>query len=415
MEVKVREIVEPKIADEQCGFRPGRSATDQVFTLQQVQEKAWEYAQSVFLAFVDLEKAYDRVPRDKLWECLREYGVDEELLRAIQALYKQSTACVRVGGIKSTPFTVGVGLRQGCVLSPILFATFMDRIERRSRGPQCVKIGDVEVSRLLFADDLVLLTSSQEDLQRALDRFAAECEVDGMRVSTSKTEVMVWAREPVDCTLHVSGVQLRQVEEFKYLGVLFSSDGRWERELSRRINLASAVMRELGKMAGNAWLSMEAQVTIYNSLFKSVLTYGHESWILTERIRSRVQAAEMRFLRRIVGVSRIDQIRNSRIREAIAIESLLLQVERSQLQWLGHVLRMPNCRLVKQVFDAVPDGQRPVGRPRTRWIDQMDALLRRAGTNLNDAVAIAGDRLEWQRLVSRLPPRPEWIRRVVDE
>ena len=202
------------------------------------------------------------------------------------------------------------------------------------------------------------------------------------------------------------------MEEFKYLGVLFSSDGRWERELSRRINLASAVMRELGTMAGNAWLSMEAQVTIYNSLFKSVLTYGHESWILTERIRSRVQAAEMRFLRRIVGVSRIDQIRNSRIREAIAIESLLLQVERSQLQWLGHVLRMPNCRLVKQVFDAVPDGQRPVGRPRTRWIDQMDALLRRAGTNLNDAVAIAGDRLEWQRLVSRLPPRPEWIRRV---
>ena len=169
----------------------------------------------------------------------------------------------------------------------------MDRIEKRSRGRECVRIGDVKVSRLLFADDLVLLASSQEDLQRALDRFAAECEVDGMRINTSKTEVMVLSREPVDCTEHVSGVQLRQVEEFKYLGILFSSDGRMERELSRRINQASAVMRELRAMAGNAWLSMEAQVTIYNSLFKSVLTYGHESWILTERTRSRVQADEI--------------------------------------------------------------------------------------------------------------------------
>src|SRR5699024_5935177 len=100
-----------------------------------------------------------------------------------------------------------------------------------------------------------------------------------------------------------------------------------ERELSRRINQASAVMRELRAMVGNAWLSMEAQVTIYNSLFRSVLTYGHESWILTERTRSRVQAAEMRFLRRIVGVSRMDRIRNTRIREAIRVEPLLLQVE----------------------------------------------------------------------------------------
>ena len=90
LESKVRRIVEPRMAEEQCGFRPGRSTTDQVFTLHQVQEKAWEYAKQVFLAFVDLEKAYDRVSRNKMWEFLRKYGVEEELLRAIQALYQRS-------------------------------------------------------------------------------------------------------------------------------------------------------------------------------------------------------------------------------------------------------------------------------------------------------------------------------------
>src|SRR5699024_7177242 len=67
LESRVRVVVEPRIADEQCGFRPGRSTTDQVFTLRQVQERAWAYNRPVFAAFVDLEKAYDRVPRDKLW------------------------------------------------------------------------------------------------------------------------------------------------------------------------------------------------------------------------------------------------------------------------------------------------------------------------------------------------------------
>ena len=92
LESRVRTIVEPILSDEQCGFRPGRSTIDQVFTLQQVGEKAWEYAKPVYACFVDLEKAYDRVPRDLLWECLREYDVDQELIRAIKSLYKRCTA-----------------------------------------------------------------------------------------------------------------------------------------------------------------------------------------------------------------------------------------------------------------------------------------------------------------------------------
>ena len=127
------------------------------------------------MTFVDLEKAYDKVPRDKLWECLREYNLSEELLRAIQALlYKRSRSCVRISGCKSESFDVTTGLRQGCILSPLLFIIFMDRISRRCTGPG-VKLGNVEISKLFFADDLVLLVSTAEDLQRLLDKFVTEC------------------------------------------------------------------------------------------------------------------------------------------------------------------------------------------------------------------------------------------------
>ena len=130
----------------------------------------------VYIAFVDLEKAYDRVDRGLLWGVLEEYGVSGSLIRAIASLYSKSRSCVRVLGRKSEYFSVGAGLRQGCVLSPLLFIIYMDRIVRRSLGQECIMIGRTKLSHLLFADDFAILAPSQSDLQRALERFAAECD-----------------------------------------------------------------------------------------------------------------------------------------------------------------------------------------------------------------------------------------------
>ena len=67
--------MESKLEDGQCGFRPGRSTTDQIFTLKQIFEKSWEYGKDLFACLVDLEKAYDRVPRDELWKVLQNMAV----------------------------------------------------------------------------------------------------------------------------------------------------------------------------------------------------------------------------------------------------------------------------------------------------------------------------------------------------
>ncbi len=95
---------------------------------------------------------------------------------------------------------------------------------------------------------------------------------------------------------------------------------------------------------------------------------------MTERTIFRLQAAKMSFLHRVAGHSLRDRVKSSVTREELRLEPLLLDIERSQLRWLGHLFRMPPGRLPGEVFRACPTGRRPRGRPRTRWRDYVSRL-----------------------------------------
>ncbi|KAK3534420.1 hypothetical protein QTP86_015228 [Hemibagrus guttatus] len=293
-----------------CNIRHNRGGQGQCLWTG-VLEGLWEFAQPVHMCFVDLEKAFDRVPRGILWEVLWEYGVRGPLLRAVRSLYNRSRSLV-------------------CIAS-------------------CL------------------------DLQHALGRFAAECEAAGMRVSTSKSKAMVLDRKKVACTLQTD-------------------------RCSGSSNAVYVVKKEL---------SRKAKLSIYQSIYVPTLTYGHELWVMTERVRSRIQAAEMCFLRRVAGRSLTDRVRSSVTREELGVEPLLFHIEKGQLRWLGHLFRMPLGRLPGEVFRACPTGKRPQGRPRTRWRDYVFRLAwERLGVPPEELEEVAREREVWASLLRLLPPRP---------
>ena len=114
-----------------------------------------------------------------------------------------------------------------------------------------------------------------------------------MKIIVSKSEAMVLSRKPVDCTVRVGNEALPQVKEFKYLGVLFTSEGRAEKEISRRIGAAGAVLQSLYRtVVTKRELSRKAKLSVYRAIFVPTLTYGHEVWVMTQRIRSQIQADE---------------------------------------------------------------------------------------------------------------------------
>ena len=369
---RIKLMTEGKVMDEQGGFRAGRSCNDQIFAVRQVVEKTIEKDRVLYMAFVDLEKAYDNVNRIKLWKVLEEYDVKGRLLKAVQAMYEDGKASVRVGDRESEWFGMYKGVRQGCTLSPWLFNVYVDKVAREAREKFVseVKLSTGDVGMLLFADDMVIMAESEEGLQSNLKVLSEAMDRWDLKVNWMKTKVMRVARKRDSCEVSIGDQVIEQVDEMKYLGVMISSDGRMEKEIEARIAMATRLVGGMGDtVLSRRELSKGTKLKVVNATMMPSLLYGCEVWSLTKQQQGRVQATQMRVLRRIEGVNRMDRVRNEDIRQRLGQEDIVQVIRRRQENWKCKIDNMNSNRTTKKVFVGVMEGRRPRGRPRMKWTD----------------------------------------------
>ena len=182
-------------------------------------------------------------------------------------------------------------------------------------------------------------------------------------------------------SVYIDEVLLKQVvETFTYLGGVISENSTCTDDIKRRIGLAMGGMQKLTSIWKSKEITTETKIELYRVLILSIATYGSESWTLKKRDEHRLLVFEMSCLRRILGVSRRDKLRNSSIRETTKCQtSKVDKIKAKQLSYFGHAIRMPNHSYSKITLEGRIPGQRPRGRPPKRWIDSIKASCQDIG------------------------------------
>ncbi|KAK3508786.1 hypothetical protein QTP70_007626 [Hemibagrus guttatus] len=308
-------------------------------------EAAVEFLTSLFNRVLEnLEKAYDRVPREELWYCMRKSGVAEKYVRVVQDMYERSRTVVRCAVGQTEEFKVEVGLHQGSALSPFLFAIVMDQLseEVRQESPWT----------MMFAGDIVICSESREQVEENLERWRFALERRGMKVSRSKTEYMCVNEREGSGTVRLQGEEMKKVQEFKYLGSTVQSNGECGKEVKKRVQAGWNGWRKVWGVLCDRKISARIKGKVYRTVVRVAMLYGLETVSLRKRQESELEVAELKMLRFSLGVTRLDRIRNEYIRGTAHVGRLGDKVREARLRWFGHVQRREN---LKDILDLLPN------------------------------------------------------------
>ena len=174
---RMKDTVDAELRDQQAGFRRERSCTDQIATLRIILEQSIEWNSSLYICFIDYEKAFDSLDRETLWKLMRHYGIPEKIVTMVKQGYVGMTSKVIHEGRMTDSFEINTGVRQGCLLSPFLFLLAIDFImknvtEGNRNGIQWTLWAQLD--DLDFADDLALLSHNKEQMQNKTEKLASE-------------------------------------------------------------------------------------------------------------------------------------------------------------------------------------------------------------------------------------------------
>jgi len=160
---------------------------------------------------------------------------------------------------------------------------------------------------------------------------------------------------------------IEQVTEFKYLGYCISEYKRdFEDKLQTYKKINGVIRRHFGEQ-----MTKETKLRIHNMTAKAALKFGSEIWVLKKRDEQRLEAAQMKFFRHLLGITKLDKEKNQSIREKTGVQHIVKEIKQYQQKWLQHVQRMGTNRLRKQALRYRPKGRRNLGRPKKRWTDQI--------------------------------------------
>ncbi|XP_014775124.1 uncharacterized protein LOC106872601 [Octopus bimaculoides] len=404
-----------------CGFRKSRSTIDMIFSIRQLKKKSREQNMPLYMAFIDLTKAFDFLSRKGgHFLLLQKIGCPPKLLIIIKSFHDDMQVTTQRNGSTSIAFQIKNRVKQGCIFAPTLFGIFSlllsnafetseDGMFLNSRNDGQLfnllrlrantKIRSILIKEMLFADDAALV-SHTEALQRLINYFEQACSDFGLVISLKKTNIMDQTTSDIP-GIHTGDHRLQERKRFTYLGSTVTYNLSLDTELNIRIAKATAVMAELSKRAwDNNKLNKTTNMKIYQSCILSTLRYGSEIWTPYTRQEPRLNIFHLRCLRKILGIKWHNRVPKKDVLKQVGIPSMFALRTQRRMRWLGHVNRMEVDRITKDIlYGELARGTRSVGRPLLPCKDVCKRDMKACDISIRNWEEVASNRGDWRRTI----------------
>ena len=293
------------ISDAQFGFRKGYSTTDAIFVLHSLIQNFLFNNKRLYVIFVDMMKCFDSIYRNGLWLKLYKLGLKGKILRIVRDMYTSVKSCVKSCSSYSDYFKYAVGLRQGEVMSPLLFSLFIEDLELwlQQDNDAGINIDDVTLMLLLFADDMAIVGKTPNEIQGHLDHLLEYCNYWGLKVNIDKTKIVVFRKRgkllPMERWTY-DGHTIDTVNDFNYLGVLFNYTGNFSLNQEHLIGKALKAMNVLLCKCREYDLKPKILCQLFDSFVSSILNYSSEIWGCTKS--KEIERIHLKFCKRLLKV-----------------------------------------------------------------------------------------------------------------
>ena len=306
-------------------------------------------------------------------------------------LYNGATSTIKLHQ-NSEKIKLERGARQGDNISPKLFTACLQdaiigKLDWEEKG---IRVDGEYFAHLEFADDIAIAAHTPKEIENILNDIHHTSEPVGLKMHLGKTKVMLNQHTRKEAVT-VNGQTIEEVEKYVYLGKTLTKDGNVMTEIKRRITLGWAAFSNFKDIINNRKTPMKIKRKIFNEFILPIMTYGCETWALTNRAKNSLSVAQRKMERMMLNITLRDRKENSWIRRQTGVIDIIASIKGSKHRWAGHIARINDNRWTKRMTDWTPrDWPRPRGRPALRWRDD---LIQNIGHNW---AQVAQDRKRWK-------------------
>ena len=338
------------LGEEQQGFRRERRGEDNLFILNETIENHRKENKDLYICYIDIEKAYDKVDREVLFKVLEKVGLPVKVINIIRSLYRDTKALYSLGEFETDWVDIKNGVRQGCVLSPTLFNLYTEelavRIKQSNMG---VRIGEDKLGLLMYADDMVILAESTGELQNILEIVESYGKDYNIKYSTDKTQVMtISSVQNTEIAVSLAGNRVKNTDKYKYLGLNITKNGATNIKTDKLFK-ARQWLGRLASMAKFRSNKYEMIRGLWKTAGVPAVMYGAGVISWTKEELNKLETIQNDIGRVALGATRI--VGAESIRGEVGWSTFEERIMKSSVIYKKRIENMKDGRIVKKIYN----------------------------------------------------------------